>query len=105
MREQFETGELKRVIATDVWATGVDFEALQVLYRVDARESQILDTQGPGRVSRIHPASGKEYGEVIDCLDAFDKTLKRKSETRKRHYAALGWSQDWPSGRRQISHA
>ncbi len=105
MREAFERGELKRVIATDVWATGVDFEPLQVLYRGDARESQILDSQGPGRVSRIHAASGKQFGEVVDCLDIFDKTFKRKSETRKRHYAALGWSQDWPSGRRQISHA
>lgn len=105
MRDDFEAGTLKRVIATDVWATGVDFEQLQVLYRADARESEIMDAQGPGRVSRISPASGKENGEVIDCYDAFDKTFKRKSETRKRHYAALGWSQDWPSGRRQIVNA
>lgn len=96
MRKNFASGKLKRVIATDVWATGVDFANLQVLYRADARESEILDTQGPARVSRISPSTGKAYGEVIDCLDAFDPGFKRKSSTRRRHYAALGWSQDWP---------
>lgn len=102
MREQFSAGTLKKVIATDVWATGVDFENLQVLYRVDARASEILDTQAPGRVSRI--SDGKERGYVIDCYDAFDKSLKRKSDERRRHYRALGWDEDFP-GRRQISHA
>lgn len=105
MRRAFEVGTLKRVISTDVWSTGVDFSQLQVLYRADARESEIMDAQGPGRVSRLSPSTGKEFGEVIDCYDAFDKSFKRKSETRKRHYAALGWSQDWPSGRRQIDDA
>ncbi len=105
MRQAFEEGTLKRVIATDVWSTGVSFDKLQVLYRTDARESENLDAQGPGRVSRLSPGTGKEFGEVIDCYDAFDKGFKRKSEVRKRHYAALGWSQDWPSGRRQFSSA
>ena len=107
MRNDFEEGVLKKVIATDVWATGVDFARLQVCYRVDCRESEILDTQAGGRPSRIFTGEDgvvKEYGEVVDCVDLFDKTLKRKAETRKRHYRKLGWSQDWPSGRRQISY-
>lgn len=102
MRQQFEAGTLKRVIATDVWATGVSFDQLQVLYRTDARESEIKAGQGPARVSRLSPETNKEIGEVIDCYDAFDDGFKRKSEARKRHYTKLGWSQDWPSGRRQI---
>ena len=97
MREAFSAGTLKRVIATDVWATGVDFEALQVLYRLDARESEILGSQGPARTSRISPSTGKECGEVVDAYDCFDKGFKRKSEARRRHYAALNWSQDWPT--------
>lgn len=105
MRQAFEAGSLKRVIATDVWSTGVDFAQLQVLYRADARESENMDAQGPARVSRISPSTGKEVGEVVDCCDTFDKTFKRKSETRRRHYNALGWTQDWPGGRRQISVA
>ncbi len=103
MQQAFADGRLKRVIATDVWSTGVDFPMLQVLYRADGRSSENLDAQGPARTSRIHPESGKSYGEVIDCYDTFDPSLKRNSETRKRHYAELGWSQDWPTGRRQIS--
>jgi len=94
LRLGFESGQVRRVIATDVWATGVDFAQLQVLYRVDARESAILDTQAPGRVSRR--ADGKDYGEVVDCLDTFDSSFRRKSERRRAHYAKLGWEQEWP---------
>jgi len=97
MRQDFEAGSLKRVIATDVWATGVDFQPLQVLYRVDARESEIMDAQGPGRVSRISPDTGKEVGEVVDCYDGWNKNFRRKSENRKRHYAERGWTQNWPA--------
>lgn len=94
LRRGFEAGTVRRVIATDVWATGVDFASLQVLYRVDARESTILDTQAPGRVSRL--ADGKTCGEVVDCLDAFDPSFRRKAERRRSHYNKLGWEQAWP---------
>jgi len=103
LRDAFEAGTLKRVIATDVWSTGVDFQQLQVLYRTDARDSANLDTQAGCRASRISPATGKAYGEVVDCCDLWDDGFKRKSGSRRRHYNDLGWSQDWPSGRRQIS--
>lgn len=92
MQQQFERGELRKVIATDVWSTGVDFRELAVLIRGDERESVIRSQQGPGRVSRIH--HGKEYGEVVDFYDAFDDGLRRKSEQRRRVYASLGWSQE-----------
>lgn len=98
-RTAFEEGSLKKVIATDVWSTGVDFEQLQVLYRLDARESEILNSQWPGRVSRI--SDGKGFGEIVDGIDYFDKTLSRKSATRKRHYGKHEWTQDWPTARRQ----
>jgi hypothetical protein len=99
MRTAFEEQVLKRVIATDIWSTGVDFEGLQVLYRCDARESPILDAQWPGRVSRIY--EGKGCGEVIDLVDRWDESFLRKSRTRKNHYDDYEWSQDWPRGRRQ----
>lgn len=103
-RTQFEEGTLKRVIATDVWSTGVDFEQLQVLYRLDARESEILSSQWGGRPSRLF--EGKECSEIIDGIDYFDKTLERKSLKRKSHYKQHEWEQDWPRSRRQnsISH-
>jgi len=74
---------------------------LQVVYRCDARESEIMDAQGPGRVSRIF--EGKAYGEVVDCVDTFDKALGNKSRTRRRHYKKREWAQQWPGGTRQIS--
>lgn len=98
MRARFESGELKRVIATDVWSTGVDFEQLNVLVRADDRDSDIVDVQGPGRVSRTFTApdgSVKEFGEVIDCMDNFDATFYRKSSGRRDSYKLLGWEQNW----------
>jgi len=101
MRRAFEAGEIKKVIATDVWATGVDFERLQVVYSVSGRQSEIWDTQGPGRVSRVY--DGKAYGEVVDIVDVFDSGFQAKSRARYRHYRNLGWTQDWPVSSRQIS--
>jgi superfamily II DNA or RNA helicase len=103
MRGQFESGELRRVIATDVWATGVDFEQLNVLVRADDRDSDIVDVQGPGRVSRIYVApdgTRKEYGEVLDCMDTFDPTFYRKSLGRRNSYKLLGWEQNWHDAQR-----
>lgn len=94
MRGAFERGELKKVIATDVWMTGVDFASLPTMYRLDARESSIISTQGPGRVSRIF--RGKEFGEVVDSCDYFNKSFYRKAGVRRRTYASNGWEQQWP---------
>lgn len=103
MRSQFESGALRRVIATDVWSTGVDFEQLNVLVRADDRDSDIVDVQGPGRVSRIYTApdgTRKEYGEVLDCMDTFDPTFYRKSLGRRNSYKLLGWEQNWHEAQR-----
>lgn len=102
-RDQFERGELRKVIATDVWATGVDFEQLNLLVRADDRDSDIVDVQGPGRVSRIYTApdgATKEFGEVIDCMDTFDPTFYRKSTGRRDSYKLLGWEQNWNDAQR-----
>lgn len=108
MRGQFETGALKRVIATDVWSTGVDFEQLNVLVRADDRDSDIVDVQGPGRVSRTYTAPDgtvKEFGEVIDCMDTFDPTFYRKSSGRRDSYKLLGWEQNWNEAARSWRHS
>ncbi len=101
MQTDFERGTLKRVIATDVWSTGVDFEQLAVVARCDDRDSDILDSQGPGRTSRVF--DGKDSGRLIDSMDIFDDGLFRKSKGRRASYRALGWGEDWPVGNRQIS--
>lgn len=96
MSKDFEAGTLKKVIATDVWSTGVDFPMLSVLIRADARASEIMDIQAPGRVVRRHDASGKEHGIVIDCLDSFDPGFKKRSFERKKTYDEQGWEQTFP---------
>jgi superfamily II DNA or RNA helicase len=103
LRGEFEAGTLKKVIATDVWSTGVDFEQLSVLVRADDRDSDIVDVQGPGRVSRTYVSPDgvkKEFGEVIDCMDTFDSTFYRKSMGRRNSYKLLGWEQNWNDAQR-----
>tara|TARA_Y100001938_G_scaffold136815_1_gene200169 strand:+ start:21815 stop:23323 length:1509 start_codon:yes stop_codon:yes gene_type:complete len=93
LRIAFENHEVKKVIATDVWSTGVSFERLAVLVRADARGSAIMDTQAPGRVARIHDESGKSMGIVYDFDDHFDRGFKSKSRTRRKNYTEKGWEQ------------
>lgn len=93
MRQAFEAATLRKVIATDVWSTGVSFEQLAVLIRADGRASEILDDQAPGRVVRQHAASGKSMGIIHDCYDYFDDSFKRKSQERYRRYEHKNWTQ------------
>jgi hypothetical protein len=104
LRTQFETGELKKVIATDVWSTGVSFNALSVLIRADARGSTILDSQIPGRVCRLHAESDKQRGLVLDMIDEFDPGFREAARKRKRNYDTKGWTQEGleVGGRRRL---
>lgn len=112
MQVAFERGELKKVIATDVWSTGVDFEQLQVIARADGRDSETIDTQAGGRPARIFEGQEatetkaavprKEYGELIDSIDYFDTSMQRKSRGRFLTYKGLGWEQNWPTGKSQF---
>lgn len=92
--QRFASGVIKKVIATDVWSTGVDFPNLQVLVRADGRASPVLDIQVPGRVSRL--GSGKEYGLIVDCWDDFHYTYRRRSQERWKSYVDQGWEVDNP---------
>ncbi len=103
MRQQFEEGSLKKVIATDVWSTGVDFAALSVVARADGRDSRIMDTQIPGRGNRIF--DGKAYATLIDCMDGHHDTLLRRSNNRKRAYVKKGWKQVGLGNRRPRTEA
>jgi superfamily II DNA or RNA helicase len=94
IQEEFAAGTLKKVIATDVWSTGVSFEQLQVMIRADARGSKILDTQIPGRVDRI--SEGKSVGIVYDCMDQFDDEFRGKARGREKNYKKRGWQQVKP---------
>lgn len=87
--EGFRAGTVRRVIATGVWSTGVDFCGLNVLIRADAQSSSIANTQLPGRVSRV--ADGKDVGIIIDLNDVHNEILKNRALKRFALYCKKGW--------------
>lgn len=94
MKEEFKNGTLRRVIATDVWSTGVDFPDLSVVINASARASSISAMQGGGRASRV--ADGKSSARVVDIVDRFDGTnspFYRNACGRKQTYEEAGWTQ------------
>ncbi len=100
MRLDFKTGSIKKVIATGIWQTGLSFDALPVLVWAGSGSSAIKSTQVTGRVSRIHKASGKTVGILIDCVDQFNTSLCSQSDARCRHYRKHGWLQTYEDGRK-----
>jgi superfamily II DNA or RNA helicase len=98
LRENFETGKIVGAIATGVWRLGVSFDALSALVWAGAGSSPIDATQGPSRVSRIHSASGKEYGIVYDFNDEFDEPFHKQAMARRRVYKKHDWAQVEPEG-------
>lgn len=87
----FESGRLKKAIATTVWNVGVDFRQLSVLIRADAGGSPINDIQIPGRASRT--VDGKDRSTIHDYYDEWNRGFKAKSTGRSKTYAAQGWTQ------------
>lgn len=94
--QDFLSGKTKKVISTDVWNTGIDVPDLAVVYNVSGRVSQILNTQGAGRASRLF--SGKEYGQVVDIQDKFGE-YSGFSYSRYKTYKQLKWEQEGFSSR------
>jgi hypothetical protein len=98
-----EAGTLRRVIATDIWATGVRFRAARRA-RPGRRPRQ--RHRGRTRARSCEPhlhrtrRDTKEFGEVLDCMDTFDSTFYRKSLGRRNSYKLLGWEQNWHDAQR-----
>lgn len=93
LRRRFEAGELKKMIATDVWSTGIDPTQLTALVRANSNQTETKDIQAPGRVSRTHKSSGKDVGIVCDFRDQFDANFMKAAKVRSDHYKAMRWEQ------------
>lgn len=93
LRKEFETGTLKKAIATGVWHVGIDPVQLAAVVRAEGSGSETMDIQIPGRVSRTHQAGGKEVGIVCDFKDQFDFGLANKAKGRARNYKLMEWEQ------------
>jgi superfamily II DNA or RNA helicase len=96
LKKQFEAGQLRGVIATGVWSTGVSFDQLQVIIRAEGTQGETASIQVPGRVCRTHV--DKAVGLLIDFLDEFDPGFRDAACTRRRSYAKRGWQQLLPDG-------
>jgi len=88
-QSMFESGSLKRVIATPIWSAGVNFVNLQILIRADGRTSKVENTQLPGRLSRLK--DGKEFGLLVDFDDQFSPWAQSRSARRFAYYRSRGW--------------
>ena len=90
LRRKFESGELKKVIATTTWKEGVDFEQLETVIRADGSSSKVVNTQMPGRLSRLF--EGKASGKLIDFRDEFNDWARNRTNVRLRVYREHQWS-------------
>ena len=90
LQTKFSTGDEKRVIATSIWSTGVDFPELAVIIRADGGASKIKDIQMPGRVCRR--AGGKSRGILVDFADTSDVWTARRARSRLTNYESKGWT-------------
>lgn len=94
IKRRFSSGELNRVIATQVWSTGVDFPHLAALVRADAGRSSTMAKQISGRPCRTY--KGKQYGLLIDLWDDFNPSFLGRARNRRRVYGELGYTQVGP---------
>ena len=89
IRRDFESGKLKKLIATNIFSEGVNFVHLKYLIRADGEISKISNTQIPGRLSRLFP--GKECAYLIDFVDHFSPWAYQRSCIRFEDYKNAGW--------------
>lgn len=89
IRREFESGELKKLIATNIFSEGVNFVHLKYLIRADGEISKISNTQIPGRLSRLFP--GKSCAYLIDFVDHFSPWAYQRSVVRYQDYKEAGW--------------
>ena len=92
LADQFASGQIRGVVATKIWSTGVDFPQLQFVMRVDGSTSEIQSGQASGRASRRSDDTGKTVGIVIDGEDKFDDSLVSRRQARVRVYKRNGWT-------------
>jgi len=82
-------GNVRCMVATSqVLSEGVDIPQIDVLILAGGYESEILISQAIGRVVRLDPDRGKQFGIVIDIYDRFQKILERHSKSRLKLYRA-----------------
>lgn len=93
----FRKGDIRGVIATNVWKEGVDFPNLAFLVRADGKRGAIPSIQIGGRLSRKE--GGKNFGVLLDFYDDLGRTFIGRTKDRMRFYKKEGWAveEGWPN--------
>ena len=89
LQKDFETGKLRKAIATGKWSIGVDFKGLNLIVPASGDVSGIRVPQSAGRASRTDGI--KVEGHVLDTMDDFASWPRDRSRERLRIYRKLGW--------------
>jgi len=88
-QEKFDTRERKGVIATRVWAEGVDIPSVGVVINAVGGKSEIATIQRFGRGMRV--TKEKKDVVLIDFMDCNHSFFQRHSMERISLYFELGW--------------
>jgi superfamily II DNA or RNA helicase len=89
MVSKFASGEIRLAIATSMIKEGGNFPQLSHIFRADGSTSEVINTQFPGRASRLF--SAKSDAIIIDPYDNWNKWVRGRAEARKKLYRKQGW--------------
>ena len=84
LRLAFRSGEVRCVIATNIYDEGVDIPAMDTLIIASGGMSPVKSTQRVGRALRR--TSDKTEAEIIDFMDDHHRILRRHANRRLRTY-------------------
>lgn len=82
-------------ICTGVVNVGIDLKHCLAVCRAEGTASAIMDTQVPGRVSRVDGV--KTQGHVYDYRDQFNPGFQRNATSRSKNYRGHGWREEFPA--------
>lgn len=85
----FEDGSIRRIVSTDAMGEGVDPSRLRVVVDANWTTTDAKVSQRAGRCRRKAP--GKTLGYVVNFLDSFDPTTRRRSNQRLLNYRKRGY--------------
>ena len=89
MVQAFARGDIRLAIATSMIKEGGNFPQLSHIFRADGSTSEVINTQFPGRASRLFQA--KSDAIIIDPYDTWNKWVRGRAEARKKLYRKQGW--------------
>lgn len=92
---RMQKGEPGIYICTGVINVGVDLRHCLAVCRAEGTASAIMDTQVPGRASRVN--GKKVVGHVYDYRDQFNVGFQRNATSRGKNYKEHGWREEEPA--------